>query len=128
MRHFIYKCRATAQLFSSDVNEECSYKNDQQDQESSKTELPRGKISSNKINLPNFINNTADSVNLDSWKMPKIDYLENYRRVCAQVHCTARPSQLVYRSNSENTIFAWVNLFYIIISVTKFSSLFMSYL
>lgn len=111
MRHFIYKCRTTAQLFSSDVMDD-KPKSSQDDIDNEMRikmiESPKGKISSNKINLPNFLNNTSDNVNLDNWKLPEINYLDYYRKVCGQIHCSDRPAKLIYKLNSEHTILAWV--------------------
>ncbi|XP_077294015.1 vacuolar fusion protein MON1 homolog [Arctopsyche grandis] len=112
LRHFIYKCRTTAQLFTSDPVDSRSHRasQDDLDSDSVKVEPTKGKISSNKINLPNFLCADADSASIENCKLPDTNYLDAYRKVCGQMHRSARPVNLIYRLNSQSTILSWVSV------------------
>ncbi|KAL4713698.1 hypothetical protein ACJJTC_004229 [Scirpophaga incertulas] len=85
IRHFMYKCKSTAQLFTSDpVSIDRPQDNRTRPKEG-------GDIVEKKIE-----------------KLSDIDYVSNYRKFCSQIHCTSTPAKLIFRSNSDNTILAWV--------------------
>nr|XP_034826386.1 vacuolar fusion protein MON1 homolog A isoform X2 [Maniola hyperantus] len=85
IRHFMYKCKSTAQLFSSDPISLDRL----QDYRLRHTE--GGDITEKKIE-----------------KLSDIDYVRNYRKFCNQIHCSSTPAKLIFRSNSHNTVLAWV--------------------
>ncbi|GBP51566.1 Vacuolar fusion protein MON1 homolog A [Eumeta japonica] len=87
IRHFMYKCKSTAQLFTSDpVSVERL-----QDYRARHKE--GGDICEKKIE-----------------KLSDIDYIKKYRSFCNQIHCVSTPAKLIFKANSENTILAWVTL------------------
>ncbi|XP_041971420.1 protein SAND [Aricia agestis] len=85
IRHFMYKCKSTAQLFTSDpicLDRLQDYR--QRHREG-------GDITQKKIT-----------------KLSDIDYVRNYREFSNQIHCATTPAKLIFRSNCENTVLAWV--------------------
>lgn len=85
IRHFMYKCKSTAQLFTSDpicLDRLKDYRQHHND----------GEITMKKIE-----------------KLSDIDYVRNYRKFCSQIHCTTTRAKLIFRSNSDDTILAWVS-------------------
>ncbi|CAG9792353.1 unnamed protein product [Diatraea saccharalis] len=85
IRHFMYKCKSTAQLFTSDpisLDRLQDYRIRHKE---------GGDVSEKKIE-----------------KLSDIDYVRNYRKFCSKIHCTSSPAKLIFRSNSDDTVLAWV--------------------
>lgn len=85
IRHFMYKCKSTAQLFSSDP------------------------ISLDRLQDYRLRHKEGgDIVDKKITKLSDIDYVRNYRKFCNQIHCVATPAKLIFRSSSQDTILSWV--------------------
>ncbi|KAF9803813.1 hypothetical protein SFRURICE_013090 [Spodoptera frugiperda] len=85
IRHFMYKCKSTAQLFTSDP------------------------ISLDKLQDYRLRHKEGgDIMEKKVEKLSDIDYVRNYRKFCSSIHCTSTPAKLIFRSNSCDTILAWV--------------------
>ncbi|XP_030034145.2 protein SAND [Manduca sexta] len=85
IRHFMYKCKSTAQLFTSDP------------------------ISLDRLQDYRMRHKEGgDIVEKPIKKLSDIDYVRNYRQFCSQIHCTSIPAKLIFRSNAQDTILAWV--------------------
>ncbi|XP_049881283.1 protein SAND [Pectinophora gossypiella] len=85
IRHFMYKCKSTAQLFTSDP-------------------ISLDRLQDYRIRHKEGGDITEKKIE----KMSDIDYIRNYRNFVSQIHCTSTPAKLIFRSNSENTVLAWV--------------------
>ncbi|XP_032521975.2 protein SAND [Danaus plexippus] len=85
IRHFMYKCKSTAQLFTSDPI--CLDKL----QDYRLRHKEGGDIMEKKIT-----------------KLSDIEHVRKYRKFCSQIHCTSTPAKLIFRSNSDDTILAWI--------------------
>lgn len=79
IRHFMYKSKSTAQLFTSDP------------------------VSIDKLDYRARYKEGGD-VQQDS----NLEYIKNYRRFCNQIHCSSTPAKLIFKSDCNNTILAWV--------------------
>lgn len=88
IRHFMYKCKSTAQLFTSDP-------------------ISLDKLQDYRIRHKEG----GDICEKKVEKLSDIDYVRNYRQFCAQIHCMSTPAKLIFRSNSLDTILAWVSIF-----------------
>ncbi|XP_063834285.1 vacuolar fusion protein MON1 homolog isoform X1 [Ostrinia nubilalis] len=86
IRHFMYKCKSTAQLFTSDP------------------------ISLDRLQDYRIRHKEGGDIVKEKKieKLSDIDYVRNYRKFCSQIHCTSIPAKLIFRSNSDDTILAWV--------------------
>ncbi|VVD06029.1 unnamed protein product, partial [Leptidea sinapis] len=85
IRHFMYKCKSTAQLFTSDP------------------------ISLDRLQDYRLQHTEGGDVGKKVVKkLSDIDYVRNYRKFCSQIHCTRAPAKLIFRSNSQDTVLAWV--------------------
>ncbi|XP_075986016.1 vacuolar fusion protein MON1 homolog [Anticarsia gemmatalis] len=85
IRHFMYKCKSTAQLFTSDP------------------------ISLDKLQDYRIRHKEGGDICVKKIeKLSDIDYVRNYRQFCSQIHCTSTPAKLIFRSNSQDTVLAWV--------------------
>ncbi|XP_045507170.1 protein SAND [Colias croceus] len=85
IRHFMYKCKSTAQLFSSDP------------------------ISLDRLqDYRQRHKEGGDVVKKKVEKMSDIDYVRNYREFCSQIHCACSPAKLIFRSNADDSILAWI--------------------
>ncbi|XP_048003391.1 protein SAND isoform X2 [Leguminivora glycinivorella] len=86
IRHFMYKCKSTAQLFTSDP------------------------ISIDRLQDYRLRHKEGGDVVKERrlTKMSEIDYVRNYRKFCSHIHCTSTPAKLIFRSNSQDTILAWI--------------------
>ncbi|CAK1547715.1 unnamed protein product [Leptosia nina] len=85
IRHFMYKCKSTAQLFTSDpicLDRLQDYR--QRHKEG------------------------GDVVKKKVEKLSDIDYVRNYREFCSKMHCACSPAKLIFRSNSLDTVLAWI--------------------
>lgn len=102
LRHFIYKCRSTAQLFSSDPPEYI-IKNKRP------TSPTKSSINTTAL-ADNMTNKITTQTSTVEWKLPEVNYLDNYRKLNGQLHCSSRPSKLIYKVNSDFTLLAWVSL------------------
>ncbi|XP_037967152.2 protein SAND [Plutella xylostella] len=80
IRHFMYKCRFTAQLFTSDP-------------------LSLERLQDYRIRHKEG----GDISTKKPEKMSDIDYVKKYRKFCNQIH-----AKLIFRSNAEDTILVWV--------------------
>lgn len=86
IRHFMYKCKSTAQLFTSDP-------------------ISLDRLQDYRIKHKEGGDITVKKIE----KLSDIDYVRNYRRFCSQIHCTSIPAKLIFRSNPHDTILAWVS-------------------
>ncbi|XP_045762193.1 protein SAND [Maniola jurtina] len=85
IRHFMYKCKSTAQLFSSDP------------------------ISLDRLQDYRLRHKEGgDIMEKKIEKLSDMDYVRNYRKFCSQIHCSSTPAKLIFRSNSHDTVLAWV--------------------
>ncbi|CAH0715009.1 unnamed protein product, partial [Brenthis ino] len=84
IRHFMYKCKSTAQLFTSDP------------------------ISLDRLQDYRLKHMDGDIKEKKIEKLSDIDYVKNYRKFCSQIHCLTNPAKLIFRSNSQDTVLAWV--------------------
>lgn len=85
----MYKCKSTAQLFTSDP------------------------ISLDKLQDYRLRHKQGgDITEKKAEKLSDIDYVRNYREFCSQIHCTSTPAKLIFRSNSLDTVLAWVSPFF----------------
>lgn len=110
MRHFLYKCRSTAQLFSSDVADYTSYRTEPGNSNG---------LESGDNSKGNFMVKEKDTTikmpipgSTETMNAPEPNYLDNYRKICGQIHCSARPAKLIFRVNTESTVLAWVRNIY----------------
>ncbi|CAF4768509.1 unnamed protein product [Pieris macdunnoughi] len=85
IRHFMYKCKSTAQLFTSDPISLDRLQDYRQRHKEG------GDVVKNKVE-----------------KLSDMDYVRNYREFCSKIHCAQSPAKLIFRSNSEDTILAWI--------------------
>ncbi|CAH0697380.1 unnamed protein product [Spodoptera exigua] len=85
IRHFMYKCKSTAQLFTSDP-------------------ISLDKLQDYRLRHKEGGDITVKKVE----RLSDIDYVRNYRQFCSSIHCTSTPAKLIFRSNSCDTILAWV--------------------
>ncbi|XP_068624080.1 vacuolar fusion protein MON1 homolog [Battus philenor] len=85
IRHFMYKCKSTAQLFTSDP------------------------ISLDRLQDYRIMHREGGDISVKKIeKLSDIDYVKNYRKFCNQIHCLTVPAKFIFRSNSEDTILAWI--------------------
>ncbi|CAG4968610.1 unnamed protein product [Parnassius apollo] len=85
IRHFMYKCKSTAQLFTSDP------------------------ISLDRLQDYRMMHREGGDVTVKKIeKLSDIDYVKNYRKFCNQIHCATVPAKFIFRSNSQDTILAWI--------------------
>ncbi|XP_013168648.1 PREDICTED: protein SAND [Papilio xuthus] len=85
IRHFMYKCKSTAQLFTSDP------------------------ISLDRLQDYRIMHKEGGDITVKKIeKLSDIDYVKNYRKFCNQIHCATVPAKFIFRSNCENTILAWI--------------------
>lgn len=84
IRHFMYKCKSTAQLFTSDP------------------------ISLDRLQ---DYRQKCERGDIQVEKLSDMDYVRNYRQFCCKIHCARSPAKLIFRSNSEDTILAWVIIY-----------------
>ncbi|XP_039745303.1 protein SAND [Pararge aegeria] len=85
IRHFMYKCKSTAQLFTSDP------------------------ISLDRLQDYRLRHKEGGDIMVKKIeKLSDMDYVRNYRRFCSQIHCSSTPAKLIFRSNSDDTVLAWV--------------------
>ncbi|XP_013190996.2 protein SAND [Amyelois transitella] len=85
IRHFMYKSKSTAQLFTSDP-------------------ISLDRLQDYRIRHKDY----GDIVVKRPEKLSDIDYVVNYRTFCSQMHCTSTPAKLIFRSNADETVLAWV--------------------
>ncbi|KAM3962218.1 LOW QUALITY PROTEIN: vacuolar fusion protein MON1 homolog [Aphomia sociella] len=85
IRHFMYKSKSTAQLFTSDP-------------------ISLDRLQDYRIRHREGGDITVKKIE----KLSDIDYVHNYRKFCSQMHCTSMPAKLIFRSNSHDTVLAWV--------------------
>ncbi|XP_053620355.1 vacuolar fusion protein MON1 homolog [Plodia interpunctella] len=85
IRHFMYKSKTTAQLFTSDP-------------------ICLDRLQDYRIRYKDY----GDIEVKRPEKLSDIDYVQNYRSFCSQMHCTSTPAKLIFRSNSMDTVLAWV--------------------
>ncbi|XP_059056311.1 protein SAND [Achroia grisella] len=85
IRHFMYKSKSTAQLFTSDP-------------------ISLDRLQDYRIRHKESGDVTVKKIE----KLSDIDYVRNYRKFCSQIHCTSIPAKLIFRSNSHDTVLAWV--------------------
>ncbi|KAJ0171835.1 hypothetical protein K1T71_012598 [Dendrolimus kikuchii] len=85
IRHFMYKCKSTAQLFTSDP------------------------ISLDRLQDYRLRHKEGGDICVKKIeKLSDIDYVRNYREFVSKIHCTSTPAKLIFRSNSNDTVLAWV--------------------
>ncbi|XP_026316095.1 protein SAND [Hyposmocoma kahamanoa] len=85
IRHFMYKCKSTAQLFTSDP------------------------ISLDRLQDYRIRHKEGGDIREERIeKMSDTDYIKHYRKFCNQIHCTSTPAKLIFRSNAHDTVLAWV--------------------
>lgn len=92
IRHFMYKCKSTAQLFTSDP------------------------ISLDRLQDYRLKHKEGDVKDTKIEKLSDIDYVRNYRQFCSQIHCLSTPAKLIFRSNSLDTVLAWVSICVLLLS------------
>ncbi|XP_047539295.1 protein SAND [Vanessa atalanta] len=85
IRHFMYKCKSTAQLFTSDP-------------------ISLDRLQDYRLRHKEGGDITVKKIE----KLSDIDYIRNYRKFCNQIHCSSTPAKLIFRSNSHDTVLAWV--------------------
>ncbi|CAH2098227.1 unnamed protein product [Euphydryas editha] len=85
IRHFMYKCKSTAQLFTSDP-------------------ISLDRLQDYRLRHKEGGDITVKKIE----KLSDIDYVRNYRQFCNQIHCISTPAKLIFRSNSHDTVLAWV--------------------
>ncbi|XP_046972741.1 protein SAND [Vanessa cardui] len=85
IRHFMYKCKSSAQLFTSDP-------------------ISLDRLQDYRLRHKEGGDITVKKIE----KLSDIDYIRNYRKFCNQIHCSSTPAKLIFRSNSHDTVLAWV--------------------
>ncbi|XP_045455061.1 protein SAND [Melitaea cinxia] len=85
IRHFMYKCKSTAQLFTSDP-------------------ISLDRLQDYRIRHKEGGDITVKKIE----KLSDIEYVRNYRQFCNQIHNISTPAKLIFRSNSHDTVLAWV--------------------
>ncbi|CAH2058207.1 unnamed protein product, partial [Iphiclides podalirius] len=85
IRHFMYKCKSTAQLFTSDP------------------------ISLDRLQDYRALHKEGGDVTARRPEtLSEIDHVRNYRSFCNRIHCATVPAKFIFQSNSDSTVLAWI--------------------
>lgn len=88
----MYKCKSTAQLFTSDP-------------------ISLDRLQDYRIRHKEGGDITVKKIE----KLSDIEYVRNYRQFCNQIHSITTPAKLIFRSNSHDTVLAWVSWFLLVL-------------